>query len=114
MGPRRKLSLAISEMKKQEEEDEGGGREGERGAEVGREKEGERRGESERGGDGGGREDRRTGKKTPRPPLIKQPSTELTAAYRQVRVCVSVCVCVLAHQSGQKLHSHKKFFIPNS
>ena len=101
MGPRRKLSLAISEMKKQQDEEEGGGGEGERGAEGGREKEGERRGESERGGDGGGKEgDRRTGKKTSRPPLIKQPSTELTAAYRQVResvhvhVCVYLCVCV--------------------
>ena len=86
MGPRRKLSLAISEVKKQQEE-EGGEGEGERGAETRREgerdRDGERereRGEREREGDG------RTGRKTSRPPLIKQPSTELTAAYRQVRV----------------------------
>ena len=88
MGPRRKLSLAISEVKKQQEEEEGGGGEGEREAESGREMEGERRGESERGGGGGREGDGRMGRKTSRPPLIKQPSTELTAAYRQVRVCV--------------------------
>lgn len=86
MGPRRKLSLAISEVKKQQEE-EGGGGEGERGAEGRREGEGERHGETERG-EGGKEGDERTGRKTSRPPLVKQASTELTAAYRQVRGCV--------------------------
>ena len=84
MGPRRKLSLAISEVKKQREEEEG---EGERVAEGGRE--GERRGgESEGGGGGGGGREGsgRTGRPSSRPPLIKQPSTELTAAYRQVSI----------------------------
>ena len=75
MGPRRKLSLAISEFKKQRDEDEEGG-EGVR-EEVEREKERER--ESR-----GSEDSRRVGRQASRPQLMKQPSTELTAAYRQV------------------------------
>ena len=73
MGPRRKLSLAIKEVKKQREEEEGI---------VGRGREEERR---PKGDSRGSAVDGHTVRQSSRPQLVKQPSTELTAAYRQVR-----------------------------
>lgn len=82
MGPRRKLCLAISEVKKQQEEEGEGEGGGEDGGERKRETESDRDGEGRGGRDMEGEGQR--GKRSSRPPLIKQPSTELTTAYRQV------------------------------
>lgn len=65
MGPRRKLSLAISEVNKHREEDGG-----------------QRSVEKTEDRDVG--ESSRTVRQSSRPQLVKQASTELTAAYRQV------------------------------
>ena len=88
LGPRRKLSIAIAELKEKEEEphqravsslpssiNRGLGRGG----------------EGEEGVDGGGGYSRSSERgrgrgRGSRPPLNKQPSTELQAAYHQVRV----------------------------
>ena len=74
LGPRRRLVLALAELKKKNSKVERGGQE---------------RVEQEMGR--GGRVETHH-----RPKLLKQPSTELVAAYHQVSVmrCVCVCVCV--------------------
>lgn len=78
MGPRRKLSLAISELREQ------GGQERE---EEGKEEEDDVVGELS--------SDNRSGqRKSSRPQLMKQPSTELTAAYHTVRNVICACLCV--------------------
>ena len=84
MGPRRKLSLAISELREHSDQTKEERKEEEE--EVVEEMVGEER--NEHSGT--------SHQKKSRPQLMKQPSTELTAAYRQVCVCVcvSVCVCV--------------------
>lgn len=77
MGPRRKLTLAISEFKEPKQEEEV--------AKV------DKRDSSENG---------MPSRKTSRPRLCKQSSTDVAEAYRQVcfiktlRACVYLCVCV--------------------
>lgn len=77
MGPRRKLSLAITEVRKQREDVEGEGGGGQR--EVA-EKERHSESDDRESADSG-----RVERQSSRPQLMKQPSTELTAAYRHVR-----------------------------
>ncbi len=71
MGPRRKLTLAISDLKEQQQLSES----------EERKKETVQRAEN----DGGS-----SSRKTSRPPLMKQSSTDVTQAYRLVHTCTYV------------------------
>ena len=65
MGPRRKLTQAISELKEKEKQEEAAKEENKKAASF---------------------EEGKTPHKTSRPLLKKQSSTDVTEAYRQVRV----------------------------
>ena len=91
LGPRRKLSLAIAGLKEKDDVDKSqssvtsstNSKAGVGGESGGRDRDGGRGGGASSSGRGRGRGG------SSRPPLFKQPSTELQAAYHQVH-----CVCL--------------------
>ena len=101
LGPRRKLSLAIAGLKEKEDDDPRKAASATGAETLGRGEEGWRGGGGEVRGRGGGQEGEGSSSgggrgrgRSSRPPLYKQPSTELQAAYHQVcpsSNCIITC-----------------------